>query len=374
MGSSQGLTPPFPETPDLRIARERLDDRLDDALDDTFPASDPVASPSSGIATVGSHRLASKPRAETVAADTCEALGARGARVESYPTRELSLGSLVVSRALPIKERRLVGPWCFLDRFGPLSFSTGRPMDVAPHPHIGLQTVTWLLDGEVVHDDSLGHESILRPGGVHVMTSGSGIAHAEQTPTDNTGRLNGVQLWVALPDSRRHMAATFEHVAEVPTIESRAGRVQVFAGTLQGEASPAVHFSEILGVDLQVHAGHTLTLPLQATFEHAVLVLSGDVALDGQSLQAQVLHYLGTTRSEASLSSRNGGRLLLVGGPPFPETILMWWNFVARSRDEIAQARADWETGERFGNVVAYKGPRLSAPSLVRVARPNPVS
>ena len=302
------------------------------------------------------------------------ALGADEARFESYPSRQLTLGSLAISRALPVRERRLVGPWCFLDRFGPLTFSAGKPMDVAPHPHIGLQTVTWLLQGEVIHDDSLGSESILRPGGVNVMTSGGAIAHAEQTPPDNTGQLSGVQLWVALPDRNRHMPATFEHVAEVPVAESTAGRVQVFAGTLQGETSPAVHFSDLLGADVQVHPGHTMTLPVQPSFEHALLVLGGDARLDGQLLEERVLYYAGRTRSELSISSRQGCRVLLIGGPPFPESILMWWNFVARTEEEIAHARADWEAGQRFGNVTAYKGPRLSAPSLVRFARPNPAS
>jgi redox-sensitive bicupin YhaK (pirin superfamily) len=313
-------------------------------------------------------------RADTVAAETCVALGAADARVEAYPNRELHLGSLAISRALPVKDRRLVGAWCFLDRFGPLTFNAGKPMDVAPHPHIGLQTVTWLLQGEVVHDDSLGYQSLLRPGGVNVMTSGGGISHAEQTPNDNTGRLNGVQLWVALPESHRHMPATFQQLQEVPVLELSEGRVQVFAGMLNGSSSPAAHFTEILGADLQVHPGHALTLPLQPIFEHALLVLSGDAAIDGQPLEDRVLYYLGAARSEASFSSRNGGRLLLIGGPPFPEKVLMWWNFVARTQDEIAQARADWEDGQRFGEVAAYEGPRLSAPSLVRFARPNPVS
>ena len=313
-------------------------------------------------------------RSEPVAAETCVALGASDARIESYPNRELSLGALVISRALPVKERRLVGPWCFLDRFGPLTFNEGKPMDVAPHPHMGLQTVTWLLQGEVVHDDSLGSECLLRPGGVNVMTSGGAIAHAEQTPPDNTGRLNGVQLWVALPDSHRHASATFEHLPEVPIAESRGGRVHVFAGALQGATSPAVHFSDILGADVHVHPGHTLTLPIEPTFEHALLVLSGDATLDRQPLEERVLYYVGRTRSELSVSSRSGCRVLLIGGPPFPEKILMWWNFVARTEDEIAHARADWEAGQRFGHVAAYDGPRLSAPSLVRFARPNPVS
>lgn len=313
-------------------------------------------------------------RSSPVAAETCVALGASDARIESYPNREMPLGSMTVTRALPVKDRRLVGPWCFLDRFGPLTFTEGKPMDVAPHPHIGLQTVTWLLQGEVVHDDSLGYESVLRPGGVNVMTSGGGIAHAEQTPRDNTGRLDGVQLWGALPDNHRHMSATFAHVSEVPAIESGAGRISVFAGALQGHSSPAPHFSGILGADVQVHAGQRLEIPLQPEFEHALLVLSGDAAIEGQPLEGRVLYYLGTTRQSAELSSRQGCRILLIGGPPFPERILMWWNFVARTQEEIAQARADWEAGTRFGEVRAYKGPKLSAPSLVRFARPNPMS
>ncbi len=313
-------------------------------------------------------------RSDSVSAEECVALGAAGQRWEPYPNRELSLGSLVVSRALPIKDRRLVGPWCFLDRFGPLTFSSGKPMDVAPHPHIGLQTVTWLDEGEVVHDDSLGHEAVLRPGGVNVMTSGSGIAHAEQTPRENSGRLSGAQLWVALPDSDRHVAPGFEHVAEVPIVESPSGCVRVFAGTFEGATPATSHFSDLIGVDLQLHPGRALEMPLNPTYEHAVLVTAGDCALDGEPLESRVLYYLGTTRSAASFATRAGGRVLRIGGPPFGETILMWWNFVARSREEIADARTDWEERRRFGEVRGYDGPRLNAPSLARFARANPVS
>jgi redox-sensitive bicupin YhaK (pirin superfamily) len=313
-------------------------------------------------------------RSEQVPAEACVALGAQQPELESYPSRELSLGNLSISRALPVKDRRLVGPWCFLDRFGPLTFSGGKPMDVAPHPHIGLQTVTWLLDGEVLHDDSLGSESILRPGAVNVMTSGGGITHAEQTPRDNSGRLNGVQLWVALPDAHRQMPAQFAHVPDVPIVDATGGRARVFAGALMGARSPAPHFSDLIGADLQVHARATMAVPLELTFEHAIVVLEGDCMLDREPLEPRVLYYLGTKRASAEFSSRDGGKLLLIGGPPFPETILMWWNFVARTQDEIAQARADWERRERFGDVPAYNGPRLDAPSLLRFARPNPVS
>jgi redox-sensitive bicupin YhaK (pirin superfamily) len=280
-------------------------------------------------------------RSETVSAEECLSLGAPQPELEAYPNRDLRLGSLGISRALPVRDRRLVGPWCFLDRFGPLTFNEGKPMDVAPHPHIGLQTVTWLLDGEVVHNDSLGCESVLRPRGVNVMTSGRGIAHAEETPPDNTGRLNGVQLWTALPGGERHRAPAFAQVAEVPALESPAGVVRVFAGTLGGATSPAPHYSPLVGADLEVHAGPPLEVPLDRTFEHAVLVMAGDCALDGRRLDERVLYYLGTARSEAAFASRGGARVLLVGGPPFPETILMWWNFVARTPEEIAEARAE---------------------------------
>ena len=302
------------------------------------------------------------------------ALGADQRRLEGYPNREVSLGALSVSRALPIRERRLVGPWCFLDRFGPLTFSEGKPMDVAPHPHIGLQTLTWLHEGEVVHDDSLGYEAVLGPGGVNVMTSGSGIAHAEQTPRENTGRLNGVQLWIALPERDRHVAPAFAHVSEVPRVEWPAGVVQVFAGELEGAVSPAPSYSLMLGADVRVHAGCELVLPLNPAYEHAILVMDGDCTANGEPLNERTLYYLGTTRSQIGLSSRVGGRVLLIGGPPFPETILMWWNFVARTPDEIAAARADWEAQRRFGEVRAYHGPRLPAPALAQLARPNPVS
>ena len=313
-------------------------------------------------------------RFDSVAAEECVALGAARPDLVSYPNRELRLGELAITRALPVKDRRLVGPWCFLDRFGPLTFSAGKPMDVAPHPHIGLQTVTWLLDGEVLHDDSLGSASILRPGAVNVMTSGAGISHAEQTPRDNSGRLNGVQLWVALPETHRNITATFAHVQDVPVLEASGGLTRVFAGALLGERSAAPHYSDLLGADLQLHARGKIDLPLSAVFEHALVILEGDCALDGETLQPGVLYYLGTRRSAAEFSSQDGARVLLIGGPPFPETILMWWNFVARTQEEIAQARADWEGHVRFGDVPAYDGPRLTAPSLQRFARPNPAS
>jgi redox-sensitive bicupin YhaK (pirin superfamily) len=308
-----------------------------------------------------------------VAAQACDALDVHGSVFEGFPARETSLGTLKIVRALPIRQKRLVGAWCFLDRFGPLSFSEAKPMDVAPHPHIGLQTVSWLLQGEIVHNDSLGSEALLRPGGVNVMTSGGGIAHAEETPQKNGGHLNGVQLWIALPDSYRNGQASFQHIEEVPIIEQGGGVVSVFAGSVLDCSSPAKHFSPVLGADVAVHSRASLDLPLDLSFEHAALLVTGDLEIDGQSIDSMNLYYLGTNRSSVEFKSRDGCRVLLIGGPPFPEKILMWWNFVARTSEEIAQARSDWQSHQRFGEV-RYRGPRLDAPPLKRFAPPNPAS
>ena len=309
-----------------------------------------------------------------VAAEECTTLGGSKSTLQAYPNRDVSLGALTVTRVLPIRDRRMIGPWCFLDRFGPLSFGDDKPMDVAPHPHTGLQTVTWLIEGEVLHDDSLGSEATARPGGVNVMTSGRGIAHAEQTPRQHSGRLNGAQLWVALPDAHRHVEPSFDGIERVPVLESPGGIVQVFAGSLGALQSPGRHFSELTGADVQVHPGESVSMDLRADFEHAVLVLDGDCAVDGEPLEPRMLYYLGLRRTDATFSSRNGGRLMLIGGPPFPERILMWWNFVARTPEEITQFRDDWEARRRFGDVPSYQGGRLAAPELARLARPHPLS
>ena len=309
-----------------------------------------------------------------VAAEACTSLGAPQRTLEPHEGRRIKLGNLDVLRALPVRERRLIGPWCFLDRFGPLTFVEGRPMDVAPHPHMGLQTVSWLLEGDIRHDDSLGSEAVLRPGGVNVMTAGRAIAHSEQTPIPNSRQLNGVQLWVALPNGERDREPKFEHLAEVPTSEEPGGIVRVFSGSL-GDMHPYTsHYSPLVGADLVVHPRGVLTVPLQPEHEHGLLVLDGQCSLEGQPLQPDLLYYLGTKRMDLAIASETGGRVLLVGGAPFGETILMWWNFVARTPEEIREARDDWEAHRRFGEVHGYDGPRIPAPEVVRLARPNPVS
>jgi redox-sensitive bicupin YhaK (pirin superfamily) len=296
----------------------------------------------------------------------CEAEAAAHAEVESWPAREADLGGgLRVVRALPLRQHRLVGPWCFFDYYGPLSFTGRKAMDVAPHPHTGLQTVSWLFSGEVLHNDSLGCEGTGRPGELNLMTAGRGIAHSEETPPRNSGRLHGVQLWVALPDAERHREPAFDHHRELPVLEPGGGSVHVFMGELDGARSAGRTFSPIVGAELRLGAHGTLRVPLDPGWEHALVMIEGETRLDGVSLAPGALHYLGTHRSGLELESREAARAILVGGTPFGESIVIWWNFVARTAEEVRQARDDWQAGRRFGEVAAYRGKRLEAPELV---------
>jgi len=284
--------------------------------------------------------------------------------LESYPARQATLpGDLIVRRALPRSARRLVGPWCFLDHYGPIAFGADKPMAIGPHPHIGLQTVTWLLEGEVLHKDSLGNEQLIRPGQLNLMTAGSGIAHSEETPGRNSGRLHGVQLWVALPDARRRGAPGFEHHGELPVAALGGAQAVVFMGELKGTRSPAMAYSRMVGADIFVRNDGDVDLALDPSFEHALFLIEGNVALDARPLEPSTLYYLGTDRDGVTLAGKKGSRLVLLGGEPFGERILMWWNFVARTPEEIADARNDWEQGNRFGSV-AYVGERIPAPPL----------
>ncbi len=293
--------------------------------------------------------------------------------LEALPGRLTNIGGLPIRRLLPRSQRRLVGPWCFLDSYGPLTFASGKPMDVAPHPHIGLQTVSWLLEGEVIHHDSLGLEGLAGPGVLNLMTAGRGIAHAEETPPENVGRLRGVQLWVALPGGARETVPAFEQHRSLPVVELEGGQATLILGQLAGARSPARAFSPILGADVSARAGERVVLPLDPGFEHALVLLGGEGRLDGPPLSVDTLYYLGSGRRELALASgRVPARALVLGGAPFGETILMWWNFVARTTEEIVAAREDWQSGRRFAEVAGYRGDRLGAPPFV--ARPVPRS
>ena len=278
-------------------------------------------------------------------------------------------GGLTIRRALPNTRRRMVGAWCFLDHAGPLQFPPGEGLRVGPHPHIGLQTFTWLIEGTVVHRDSLGNEQVITPGQVNLMTAGNGISHSEDSaappagkPAASPQRLHAVQLWIALPDAQRHRAPSFRNYAQLPLIESGGFNVRVLAGTALGSSSPAEVFSPLVGLDLSARAAGHLALPVTASYEHAALVLEGQAQVAAEALAPGTLLYLGTGRDSIDISCRAAARLILIGGAPFHEEVLLWWNFVARTPEEMEQATRDWNAGQRFGSVHGSPSPPLVAP------------
>jgi redox-sensitive bicupin YhaK (pirin superfamily) len=257
-----------------------------------------------------------------------------------------------------------VGAWCFVDHYGPDDIAAGPGMQVPPHPHIGLQTVSWLLEGEIHHRDSLGSDQHIRPGELGLMTAGAAIMHAEQSPVPHPALLHGVQLWVALPDAARSVAPAWEHHETLPVLRDSGATATLIMGSLAGETSPGTTHSPLMGVDVALGPGADLLLPLEPEFEHAVLVMSGALDVDGARLTPGAMLYLGCARRDLRMASTDGARLMLLGGAPFEEQIVMWWNFVARSNDEIVQARAQWMAGDAFGDVSGYDGYRLPAPEL----------
>ena len=247
----------------------------------------------------------------------------------------------------------MVGAWCFADHMGPQSLDPSRSIDVAPHPHIGLQTVTWLFSGEFLHRDSLGSEQLIRPGQLKLMTAGHGVAHSEENPGRTSGVLHGIQLWVAQPNATRSGESYFEHVAQLPRIDLDNAVATVVVGEIDGVRSPARRDSEHVAVELDLHGG-TTEVSLRANYEYALIVVTGEVLVDGVSAVAGQLAYVGARRDEIRLSARDGARAMLIGGVPFDEQVFMWWNFVARTKEEIADAWLAWASGgERFASVAS---------------------
>ncbi|MBH0053161.1 MULTISPECIES: pirin family protein [unclassified Salinibacterium] len=292
-----------------------------------------------------------------------------GTGVQLLSPREVPLGgprAMNVRRTLPQRSRSLIGGWCFVDHYGP---ETTR-MHVPPHPHTGLQTVSWLFAGDIEHSDSVGSLATVRPGELNLMTAGRGISHSEVSPAEPT-LLHGAQLWVALPNAHRDTAPAFENFVPTP-FEHQGATVSVFIGELAGVSSPARVFSPLLGAQLDVPADTSITLTLDATFEHGVLVDAGDVTIADVETPEDHLAYLAPGLTELSITAATDTRLLLLGGEPLGEAIIMWWNFIGRSHDEIVMFRAQWqadviEAGNpsgRFGTVASCDGHPLPAPEL----------
>jgi redox-sensitive bicupin YhaK (pirin superfamily) len=287
--------------------------------------------------------------------------------IEVHDGAVAEVGRIRVRRVLPRRRLRTIGAWCFADHMGPAEVTEEAGLDVGPHPHVGLQTVTWLMEGAVLHRDSLGSEQLIRPGQVNLMTAGRGVVHSEENTGTYRGQLQGVQLWVAQPDTLRHGEPAFTHHAELPVLEWDRAEATLIAGEYLGARSPAGFATDLLGMQVTVHPGLT-TFPLRADFEHAIIALDGPVLVGGEPATPRTptnpgqIAALGIGRSEIDVATDRVTRLMLLGGIPFPEPVFMWWNFVARSADEVSTYYADWrDRGQRFGEVDSQLG-RIPAP------------
>jgi redox-sensitive bicupin YhaK (pirin superfamily) len=280
--------------------------------------------------------------------------------IELTTSRTAMVGQSSVRRALPNRSRRTIGAWCFVDHMGPAEVTDPATSGIGPHPHMGLQTVTWLLSGELRHRDSLGSDQVIRPGQLNLMTAGYGVAHAEEG-NDYRGSFQGVQLWVAQPEATRHDSPAFEHHDELPVVELGHATGTVLVGAFGSGRSPARRDTDHFGVDLAVGSGST-ELPLSPKAEHALVMLEGAVSAEDTVVTSGHLFYIGPGRSALGLAATGAARGLLLGGVPFESPVSMWWNFVARTHDEIDAATRDWNAeSPRFGEVESTLG-RIPAP------------
>ena len=271
------------------------------------------------------------------------------ARVEAREGRSTEVGGVPVARVLPTKGRRTVGAWCFVDLLGPMDAQDPDPLEVGPHPHIGLSTVTWLLEGEALHTDSLGTEQPIRPGQLNLMTAGHGISHAELAAEPP---FRGVQLWLAQPEATRHGASRFEHHPELPRTRVGDAEAVVFAGRLQDAVAPTATDTEVVASDLTLRRGVTV-LGVDPRFELAVVPMEGRVKVGEAIVEPGWIGLVPPGVEELLVEAeRDGARALLLGGVPLGERIQMWWNFVARDRGEITVAYREWAARtDRFGSV-----------------------
>lgn len=297
--------------------------------------------------------------------------------IEHLLPRDVPLGgprAMQVRRTLPQRARSLIGAWCFVDHYGPDDITAGAGMVVPPHPHTGLQTVSWLFAGEIEHRDSTGAHAMVRPGELNLMTAGRGVQHSEMS-TDATVTLHGAQLWIALPDAARDSDPRFEHYAPRP-FRLGAATVSMFLGTLAGDTSPVPTSTSLLGAQLDIPGGARIELDLDDSFEHGILLDSGSLTVDSEPLATDTLAFLSTGRSRVTLEAGTDARILLIGGVPLGERIIMWWNFIGRTHDEIVAFRDQWqqrvehEIDGRFGAIADAAAP-LPAPTMPSV-RLNP--
>lgn len=295
--------------------------------------------------------------------------------VERITSHVGDVGGLPIQRALPNKGRRVIGAWCFADHAGPATLPPERRMNVGPHPHTGLSTFSWMIEGEILHRDSLGSEQVLRAGEVNLMTAGRGISHSEESLSD---RIHLAQLWIALPDAERERAPSFQHFPDLPRLGLGGFEATLLVGELGALRSPVPSFTPLLGADLAADGPADALLELRPGFEHGLMLLEGEIeaAPAGhdavEALTPGTLLYIGPGCESVGLRCTAAARLLLLGGEPWSQPPLLWWNFVGREPAEMQDWAADWsrEDGGRFGVVLGYSGPRLAVPPVPALRKP----
>lgn len=276
------------------------------------------------------------------------------------------LGAFEVRRTLPSKARTMVGPFIFVDQFGPAHFDIGRGMDVRPHPHINLATVTYLFEGAIDHRDSLGTYATIRPGALNLMTAGKGIVHSERTPEPERASgspISGMQTWLALPDGKEEIDPAFEHVAkdDLPLVENDGVSARVIMGSLWGATAPTTQHSATIYADILMNAGASIPIDADAD-ERAVLVAIGQASLDNERLETHSLYVLKPGQA-MTLRAESDCRVMLLGGEAFTTPRHVWWNFVSSSRDRINQAKADWKA-QLFPKVPGDEGEFIPIPEV----------
>ena len=276
-------------------------------------------------------------------------------------TAELGEG-LGIARFLPSQARRMIGAWIFLDHIGPANISQGKGVQVGPHPHTGLQTFTWMIAGELLHRDSLDTVQKILPGQVNLMTAGRGISHSEESPQPGSDDIHAVQLWIALPDDKRFINPAFEHHPILPHTQLGSAQITVMAGSLLDLVAPTTIYSPLVAAEIVIDTADVISLPLDPGFEYGLLVLSGEVRADGEALDNSELLYCAAGRRQIKIDCRSACRLLLIGGLPFDEEVLIWWNFLGREQSEIHRYVRSWNNSEDFGEVNGFDGARLTAP------------
>lgn len=272
------------------------------------------------------------------------------------------VGGIPVRRALPGKVRRIIGAWCFLDHIGPAEQKPGAELNVGPHPHIGLQTFTWMIEGEIRHRDSLASDLVIRPGQVNLMTAGHGIAHSEEY--EKGAILHAAQLWIALPAQYRNIDPAFDHYPQLPEVSHNNFTVTILAGSALGSTAPTKIYSPIVGMDIFSPSANKGELPLDSQFEYGFMCLDGSAKINGERLTPGHLFYFAPGNTSVTIEANANTRLLLVGGEPFEEDLIIWWNFVARTGDEIVKATDDWNAGRHFPEVPKTPLKRLVAPDV----------